>query len=55
MKSLRFMLSLLLMSMVLMSLSTVAFAQSDAQKPVAQTDAQKSVAPVPSDRSPSHP
>src|SRR5258708_16150855 len=49
MKSLRFMLSLLLMSMVLMSLSTVAFAQSDAQKPVAQTDAQKSVAPVPSE------
>src|SRR5260370_18968876 len=49
MKSLRFMLSLLLMSMVLMSLSTVAFAQSDAQKPFAQTDAQKSVAPVPSE------
>ncbi len=37
MKSLRFMLSL-----VLMSLSTVAFAQFDAQKPVAQSDAQKS-------------
>ena len=37
MKSLRFMLSV-----VLMSLSTVAFAQSDAQNPVAQSDAQKS-------------
>lgn len=40
MKSLRFMLSV-----VLMSLSTVAFAQSDAQKPVAQSDAQKMDAP----------
>jgi hypothetical protein len=37
MKSLRFMLSV-----VLVSLSAVAFAQSDAQKPVAQSDAQKS-------------
>src|SRR5712692_1885767 len=37
MKSHRFMLSV-----VLMSLSTVAFAQTDAQKPVAQSDAQKS-------------
>jgi hypothetical protein len=37
MKSLRFMLSV-----VLMSLSTLAFAQSDAQKPVAQSDAQRS-------------
>jgi hypothetical protein len=37
MKSLRFMLSV-----VLMSLSTVVFAQSDAHKPVAQSDAQKS-------------
>jgi hypothetical protein len=37
MKSLRFMLSV-----VLVALSTVAFAQSDAQKPVAQSDAQKS-------------
>ena len=37
MKSLRFMLSL-----VLLSLSTVAFSQSDPQKPVAQSDAQKS-------------
>ncbi len=37
MKSLRFMLFV-----VLMSLSTVAFAQSDAQKPVAQSEAQKS-------------
>jgi hypothetical protein len=44
MKSLRCMLSI-----VLMSLSTVAFAQSDVQKPVAQTDAQKSVAPVQSE------
>jgi hypothetical protein len=45
MKSLRFVLSV-----VLMSLSAVAFAQSDAQKPVAQSDAQKSsVAPVPSE------
>jgi len=45
MKSLRFMLSV-----VLLSLSSVAFAQSDAQKPLAQSDAQKpSVAPVPSD------
>ena len=42
MKSLRFMLSLVLMSMVLMSLSTMAFAQSDAQKASAQSDAQKS-------------
>jgi hypothetical protein len=40
MKSLRFMLSV-----VLMSLSTAAFAQSDAQKPVAQSDAQKMDAP----------
>ena len=40
MKSLRFVLSV-----VLMSLSTVAFAQSDAQKPVAQSDAQKMDAP----------
>src|SRR6202158_2927574 len=39
MKSFRFMLSV-----VLMSISTVAFAQSDAQKPVAQSDAQKSFA-----------
>ncbi|HEX9120159.1 MAG TPA: hypothetical protein VF840_06435, partial [Terriglobales bacterium] len=39
MKSLR-----LILSVVLMSLSTVAFAQSDAQKPVAQSDAQKTVA-----------
>src|SRR5712671_5562042 len=37
MKSLRFMLPV-----VLMSLSTVAFAQSEAQKPAAQSDAQKS-------------
>src|SRR5437667_8902952 len=37
MKSLRFVLSV-----VLISLSTVAFAQSDAQKSVAQSDAQKS-------------
>ena len=37
MKSLRFMLSL-----VLLSLSTVAFSQSGPQKPVAQSDAQKS-------------
>ena len=37
MKSRRFMLSV-----VLLSLCTVAFAQSDAQKPVAQSDAQKS-------------
>ena len=37
MKSLSFMLSV-----VLISLSTVAFAQSDAKKPVAQSDAQKS-------------
>lgn len=37
MKSLRFMLLV-----VLMSLSTVAFAQSDAQKPVAPSEAQKS-------------
>lgn len=40
MKSLRFVLAV-----VLMSLSTVAFAQSDAQKPVAQSDAQKMDAP----------
>ena len=39
MKSLRFMLPV-----VLMSLSTVAFAQSEAQKPAAQSDAQKSFA-----------
>ncbi len=45
MRSVRFMLSV-----VLLSLSTMAFAQSDAQKPVAQSDAQKSsVAPVPSE------
>jgi hypothetical protein len=45
MKSLRFTLSV-----VLLSLSTVAFAQSDAQKPVAQSEEQKSsVAPVPSE------
>ena len=45
MKSLRFMLSV-----VLMSLSTVAFAQSDAQKSVAQSDAHKSVdKPAPSE------
>ncbi len=31
-----------MLSVVLMSLSTVAFAQTDAQKPVAQSDAQKS-------------
>jgi hypothetical protein len=31
-----------ILSVVLMSLATVAFAQSDAQKPVAQSDAQKS-------------
>jgi hypothetical protein len=37
MKSLRFALTV-----VLLSLSSVAFAQSDAQKPVAQSDAQKS-------------
>jgi hypothetical protein len=37
MKSLRFVLTV-----VLLSLSPVAFAQSDAQKPVAQSDAQKS-------------
>src|SRR2546422_6915929 len=37
MKSLRFVLSV-----VLVSLCTMAFAQSDAQKPVAQSDAQKS-------------
>ncbi|MFI5087460.1 MAG: hypothetical protein ACHP7I_03630 [Terriglobales bacterium] len=40
MKSLRFVLAV-----VLMSLSTVVFAQSDAQKPVAQSDAQKMDAP----------
>jgi hypothetical protein len=40
MKSLGFMLFV-----VLMSLSTVAFAKSDAQKPVAQSDAQKMDAP----------
>lgn len=39
MKSLRF-----LLAVVLMSLTTVAFAQSDAQQPVAQSDAHKSVA-----------
>ena len=45
MKSLRFMLSV-----VLLALSPVAFAQSDAQKPVAQSEEQKSsVAPVPSE------
>src|SRR5271165_6921233 len=45
MKSLRFVLSV-----ALLSLSTVAFAQSDAQKPVAQSDAHKSsVAPAPSE------
>jgi hypothetical protein len=45
MKSLRFMLSV-----VLLSLSTVAFAQSDAQKPVEQSDMHKStVAPPPSE------
>jgi hypothetical protein len=45
MKSLRFMLLL-----ILMSLSTVAFAQSNTQKPAAQSDAQKSsVTPVPSE------
>src|SRR5271169_237569 len=45
MKSHRFVLCV-----VLMSLSTVAFAQSDAQKPVAQSDPHKSsVAPVPSE------
>jgi hypothetical protein len=45
MKSLRFVLSV-----VLLSLSTVAFAQSDPQKLVAQSEAQKaSVAPVPSE------
>jgi hypothetical protein len=44
MKSLRFVLTV-----VLLSLSTVAFAQSDAQKPVAQSEAQKSAALVPSD------
>ena len=38
MKSLRFMLSV-----VLLSLATLAFAQSDAQKPVAHSDAQKPV------------
>src|SRR5207248_10116778 len=32
----------LMLSVVLISLSTVAFAQSDAKKPVAQSDAQKS-------------
>jgi hypothetical protein len=37
----------LMLSVVLMSLSTVAFAQSDAQKPVVESEAQKSsVAPV---------
>ena len=41
MKSLRCMLSV-----VLLSLSTVVFAQSDAQKPVAQSDAQKSFATI---------
>jgi hypothetical protein len=40
MKRLRFVLAV-----VLMSLSTVAFAQSDSQKPVAQSDAQKMDAP----------
>ena len=45
MKSLRFALFV-----VLMSLCTVAFAQSDAHKPVVQPDPQKSsVAPVPSE------
>src|ERR1700694_1023760 len=45
MKSLRFMLSV-----ALISVSTLAFAQTEAQKPVAQSDAQKSsVAPVPSE------
>src|SRR5712671_2505209 len=45
MKSLRF-----ILSVVLMSLSTLAFAQSNAPKPVAQSDAQKSsVDPVPSE------
>src|SRR4029077_14857764 len=45
MKSLRFTLFA-----VLMSLCTVAFAQSDVQKPLAQSDAQKSsVAPEPSE------
>src|ERR1019366_2964711 len=45
MKFLRFMLFVV----VLMSLTTMAFAQHDMQKPVAQSDAQKpSVAPVPS-------
>ena len=40
----------LMLSLVLMSLSTVAFAQSDAHKPVAQSDAQKSVdKPAPSE------
>jgi hypothetical protein len=44
MKSLRFVLAV-----VLMSLATVAFAQSDAQKALVQSDAQKaSVTPVPS-------
>jgi hypothetical protein len=39
-----------MLSVVLMSLCTLAFAQSDVQKPVAQSDAQKSsAAPVPSE------
>jgi len=52
MKSLRFVLSV-----ALLSLSTMAFAQSDPQKPVAQSDAHKSsVAPVLSEaQSPSQP
>ena len=40
----------LVLSLVLMSLSTVAFAQQDMQKPVVQNDAQKSsAAPAPSE------